>query len=208
MSQLIKVDKDYAAWIKNLSSRFRKMQIKAATKVNREMLIFYWLLGKDIVELQADSKWGSKFFANLSKDLSECLPGQKSFSETNLKYMKYFYQLYSRICPQDVDKLVQEENCPQVVDEIYSIPWGHHRYLIDKCKGNAEKALFYVRKTIENNWSRAVLLNWLSTDLYERQGKAITNFTSQLPIAQGDLAQEITKDPYNFDFLSMTEDQL
>lgn len=126
--------------------------------------------------------------------------------------------MYSKIAPQAVAqtdddenlphvvaKLDSDENNPQLVDELCSIPWGHHRYIIDKCKGNTEKALFYVRKTIDNNWSRAVLLNWLDTDLYERQGKAITNFDKQLPVAQGDLANELTKDPYNFDFLTMTE---
>lgn len=109
------------------------------------------------------------------------------------------------ILPQVVAKLDNDEIGSQIVDELCSIPWGHHRYIIDKCKGNPGKALFYVRKTIENNWSRAVLLNWLDTDLYERQGKAITNFNKQLPVAQGDLANELTKDPYNFDFLTMTE---
>lgn len=184
--------------------RFQSMQIKAATKVNREMLLFYLTLGRDIVELHADSKWGNKFYANLSRDLAEALPNVKSFSETNLKYMKYFYQLYSQISPQLVDENA-EEISPQLVDELCKIPWGHHRYIIDKCKNKPEKAIFYVRKTIENNWSRAVLLNWLGTDLYERQGKAITNFHNQLQAVQGDLAQEITKDPYNFDFLTLLQ---
>jgi predicted nuclease of restriction endonuclease-like (RecB) superfamily len=84
---------------------------------------------------------------------------------------------------------------------IYRIPWGHNRTIIDKCKNNTDKALFYVRKTLENNWSRDVLLNYLDSDLYERQGKAITNFSNTLPEEQSDLAQAITKDPYNFDFL-------
>lgn len=88
---------------------------------------------------------------------------------------------------------------------MFRIPWGHHKYIIDKCGNNSKKALFYIDKVLENNWSRAVLLNWLSTDLYERQGNAITNFSSQLPLPQGDLAQEITKDSYNFDFLTMAE---
>lgn len=205
MSQLIKIDSNYAKWIQDISMRFKSMQIKAATKVNREMLLYYWTLGRDIVQLHADSKWGNKFYANLSKDLAEALPNVKSFSETNLKYMKYFYQLYSQISPQLVDENADEEISPQLVDELCKIPWGHHRYIIDKCKHKPEKAIFYVRKTIENNWSRAVLLNWLGTDLYERQGKAITNFRNQLPAVQGDLAQEITKDPYNFDFLTLTE---
>ena len=205
MSQLIKIDKEYALWVSELSNRFKNMQIKAATKVNQEMLAFYWLLGKEIIEKKADSKWGSKFFSNLSLDLKELLPSQRGFSETNLKYMKRFYQLYSEISPQLVGELSGHEISPQLVDELCAVPWGHHRYIIDKCKGDAGKALFYVQKTVESNWSRAVLLNWLDTDLYERQGKAISNFINQLPSPQGDLAQEITKDPYNFDFLTMRE---
>ncbi len=203
MSQLIKIDKDYAKWIEGLSSRFRNMQIKAATKVNQEMLMFYWSLGKDIVEMNAEGTWGSGLLKNLSLDLKERLPDSKGFSETNLDYMRRFYLLYSK-SPQVVEDNASEIS-PQLVGKLCSIPWGHHRYIMDKCKNDVEKALFYVEKTIENNWSRAVLLNWLSTDLYERQGKAITNFNTRLPEPQGDLAQEITKDPYNFDFLSMRE---
>lgn len=204
MSQLIKIDEEYAQWIQNVGKRFKNMQIKAATRVNQEMLRFYWSLGKDMVEMHAESRWGSKFYNNLSKDLASAMPEQKSFSPTNLKYMTYFYQLYSQISPQTVDE-IETEISPQLVDELCRVPWGHHRYIIDKCKGDVDKAIFYVRKTIENNWSRAVLLNWLDTNLYERQGKAITNFIMQLPEAQGDLANELTKDPYNFDLLTMTE---
>lgn len=99
-------------------------------------------------------------------------------------------------------------NRPQAVDDstiVFRIPWGHNRTIIDKCKNNVDKALFYVRKTLENNWSRDVLVNFLDTDLFERQGKAITNFANTLPSVQGDLAQAITKDPYNFDFLTLRE---
>lgn len=204
MSQLIKVDEEYAQWIQNVGKRFKNMQIKAATRVNQEMLRFYWSLGKDMVEMRVESRWGSKFYNTLSKDLASAMPEQKSFSPTNLKYMTYFYQLYSKVSPQPVDE-TDNEISPQLVDELCRVPWGHHRYIIDKCKGDVDKAIFYVRKTVENNWSRAVLLNWLDTDLYERQGKAITNFTAQLPEAHGDLANELTKDPYNFDFLTMAE---
>lgn len=204
MSQLIKIDEEYAQWIQSVGKRFKNMQIKAATRVNQEMLRFYWSLGKDMVEMHAESRWGSKFYNNLSKDLASAMPEQKSFSPTNLKYMTYFYQLYSQMSPQPVDEM-DSEISPQLVDELCRVPWGHHRYIIDKCKGDVDKAIFYVRKTIENNWSRAVLLNWLDTNLYDRQGKAITNFTMQLPEAHGDLANELTKDPYNFDFLTMTE---
>ena len=105
----------------------------------------------------------------------------------------------------------EKENLPQVVansddyKNIFLIPWGHHKIIIDKYRNDQQKALFYVNKVIENNWSRAVLLNFLDTDLYEREGKAVTNFKHTLPAVQGDLAQAITKDPYNFDFLTLTE---
>ncbi len=201
MSRLIKTDKNYADWIKGLSIQFRNLQIKAATKVNQEMLRFYWLLGKDIVEMKSENQYGSGFMQSLSQDLTEALPGQHSFSPTNLGYMRRFYLLYS----QSVKGSNTDEISPQVGEKLFSIPWGHHKYIIDKCGDDPLKAAFYVNKTLENNWSRAVLLNFLSTNLYERQGKAITNFDKQLPVPQGDLAQEITKDPYNFDFLTLTE---
>ncbi|WP_439423885.1 DUF1016 N-terminal domain-containing protein [Segatella copri] len=94
---------------------------------------------------------------------------------------------------------VNKQNRQQPVDDfkmLFPIPWDHHRRIIDKCKGDMDKALFFVRKTWENNWGRDALLNWLDTDLYERDGKAITNFQSTLPAVQSDLAQQITKDPY------------
>ena len=124
--------------------------------------------------------------------------------------MRYFYELYPEAenYPQVEDELNGHKNYPQVGDDlklIFRIPWGHNKLILDKCKGNTEKALFYVKKTIENNWSRDVLLNFLGTDLFERQGKAITNFTATLPSDQSDLAQAITKDPYNFDFLTLRE---
>lgn len=154
-------------------------------------------IGRDIVQLSKKNGYGSDFYNTVSGDLKDLFPDLKSFSPTNLKYMRYFYELYPNAL-----------NRPQVVDDldneiIFSIPWGYTRYIIDKCKGNLDKALFYVRKTIENNWSRAVLLNFLSTDLYESQVKAISNFSLTLPVEQSDLAQEITKDFYNFDFLTL-----
>lgn len=107
--------------------------------------------------------------------------------------------------------MYSSQNLPQLVgdlteEELFSIPWGHHRLIIDRCSGNICEAVFFIRKTIENNWSRTLLMNFLDTDLYERQGKAISNFKYSLPEPQSDLAQELTKDPYNFDFLSIQED--
>ena len=205
MSELVRLHPEYAEWIRSVGVNFKRCQLKAATKVNEEMLRFYWQLGKEIIALKKNSNLGNRFYEIVSNDLRKELPEVKSFSPTNLKYMQYFYELYSS--PQLVDS-TEYKSCPQVVDSneiIFKIPWGHHRYIIDKCKHDREKALFFVHKTIENNWSRAVLLNFLDTNLYERQGKAISNFEKILPDTQSDLAQEMTKDPYNFDFLTLRQ---
>lgn len=205
MSDLITRDTEYAEWIGSIKERFHSAQIKAATRVNQELLRFYWSLGRDIVAIHAESRWGTGFFKTLSLDMKNALPEQKGFSETNLRYITRFYKLYSSNLPQVGEEIDDTQIPPQVGEELLSIPWGHHKLIIDRCEKAPEKAVFYVRKTYENNWSRAVLLNWLDTDLYERSGKAITNFDKQLPAVQGDLAKQIIKDPYNFDFLSMTE---
>ena len=213
------LDKDYSQWISELSSRYRRSQIKAAVKVNQEMLRFYWELGRDIVEMQAESRWGSGFLKNLSRDLKEINPEATCFSQINLLYMKNYYllyQSYTEIVPQLGEHFTQQvaENfngnvitqqvAEQIKQELFSVPWGHHMLLIDKCKGNPQKALFFVHQTVQNGWSRNMLLNFLDTDLYERQGKALTNFSRILPEESSDLAQELTKDPYDFAFTGIT----
>lgn len=199
---IIKNDPEYLAWMQELSERYRRSQIKAAVSVNREMLLFYWRLGKDIAELHVESRWGSGFFETLSRDLKKEIPDAKGFSANNLRYMKHFYELF----PDGATGGADSEILPQVVGEMFSVPWGHIRTIIDKCHDSCEKAEFYIRKTVENGWSRAVLLNYLDSGLYERQGKAVNNFSSALPAPQGDLAQEITRDPYQFDFLAIRDD--
>ena len=226
MSTLIHIDAEYKQWIQELSKRYRRSQIKASVHVNREMLEYYWQLGRDIVQLQAEQRWGSGFMRSLSQDLKQELPDATGLTRTNLYYCKKFYMLYNQediIIPQVGGKLEPEadsqivpqvfgkskdEILPQVVAEIRTlisaIPWGHHKYIMDKCEGDTKKALFYVRQTVENGWSRAVLLNWLDSNLYERQGKALTNFSVTMPQEMSDLAREITKDPYDFAFAGVT----
>lgn len=195
---LVKLDGEYKKWIKEVSNRFRASQVKAASKVNIEMLKFYYYLGSEIADRQEENHYGTAFYEKVSCDLKKELPDIHSFSVTNLKYMVYFYELYK-----------EDSNCPQTGDNlediIFLIPWGHHKLIMGRCRNNKKKALFFVNKTLENNWSRAVLLNFLDTDLYERQGKAVTNFAQTLPEIQSDLAQAITKDPYNFDFLTLRD---
>lgn len=191
MSKLI-LDKNYTEWVADLSKRYRSSQIKAAVSVNEELLKFYWSLGRDIVERQAENKYGKGFFNMLSRDLKSALPEAKGFSPKNLYYIRRFYLLYSG-------------NFPQVEGNLFKLPWGHHKILIDKYFYQPKTALFYVRKSVENGWSRAVLDHYLDTGLHLRQGKAVSNFSTQLPQPTGELAQELTKDPYIFDFTNLTE---
>jgi len=216
---------DFKQWLVSLKTRIRQSQIKAAIKVNEELLHLYWDLGHDIVVRQMDAEWGSGFFDRLSQELRAEFPEMKGFSGTNLKYCKRFYQFYTedneffhqvggKIRHQLGNELQIIDNKndiirPQVVDEfetslVFQTPWGHHREIITKCK-SVKEALFYIRKTVENGWSRAVLMNFLDADLYHKQGKALNNFDRLLPEVQSDLAKEILKDPYNFDFLTLTE---
>ena len=218
-------DPDFKQWLADLKARIRQSQFRAMIKVNDEMLRLYWDLGHDIVVRQMDAVWGSGFYKNLSKELKDEFPNMQGFSVTNLKYCKYFYQFYSQdaqirqqlvdeIRPQIGSESQMAENKKDIirqqpVDEfrtnpLFLIPWGHHVSIIDKCK-SVHEALFYVQKTIKNGWSRAMLLNFMDVDLYQSQGKAINNFDRLLPDVQSDLAKETLKDPYNFDFLTLTE---
>ena len=216
-------DKDYARWLEELCKRYRRSQIKAAVKVNQEMLRFYWELGRDIVEMKVEQRWGEKVITTLSADLKQAIPGATGFSRINLYYTKRFYSLYSKfisVVPQPGEQLSSNsgiEIVPQpgeqlpaqvaerLASELFMLPWGHHKLLIDKFSADSDKALFYLHQAVENGWSRSVLLNMLGTSLYERQGKALTNFTRTLPPETSDLAQQLTRDPYCFDFLTLRE---
>lgn len=218
------IDRDYTQWVEDLSVRYRQSQVKAAVKVNREMLKYYWELGRDIEEMHVEERWGESVIRNLSADLQRRNPNSTGLSRTNIYYAKKFYLLYSqylKVVPQPVGLLENEkvsqpvmqsqtsDVVPQTVGQLkemlFSIPWGHHRYLMDRYGTEPAKALFYVRKTMEEGWSRDVLLNFMDTGLYEREGKALTNFTRTLPDETSDLAQELTKDPYNFAFTGITK---
>lgn len=209
MSKSITIqDKDYLQWVKELGSRYRRSQIKAAVKVNEEMLRFYWELGRDIVVRNAENKYGCSFYASLSTDLKSEIPSATGLSERNLRYIKNFYLLYNEYFVNLQQVAANFDTCPQFMnkylEELFSIPWGHHMLLIDKCKGNPKKALFFVHQTVQNGWSRNMLLNSINTDYYERRGHALTNFKRTLPEEASDLAQELTKDPYDFAFTGIT----
>ena len=192
---IVITDKDYRDWVKDLTLRYRQSQLRAAVKVNTEKLLFNYLLGRDIVEMHVEERWGESVIMQLSQDLKTEMPGIEGLSKSNIYYCKKFYLLYRQhfeIFQQAVGKLE--------TSAVFRIPWRHHCLIMDKVKNDTDKAMFFVNKTLENGWSSTMLLNWIDTELYEREGKALTNFTSTLPAPDSDLAQEVTKDPYNFAF--------
>lgn len=195
---LEKSNEQYISWILDLKQKIQQSQIKAAIQVNSALIEMYWDLGKEISERNFENSYVSGFFSQLSKDLRTEFPEIKGFSESNLKYCKRFYLFYNQ----------DDENRQQLIDElsdhIFLIPWGHHVTLITKCK-DPKEAHLYIKKTIENGWSRAILLNMISGKLIDTQGKAITNFSKTLPDYESDLIRETLKDPYVFDFINVTE---
>lgn len=221
------MDDEYTQWVVELKQRVKNAQIKAAVRVNRELINLYWSIGQDIVERKIEENFEGNFYRQLSDDLQHTFPEVKGFSERNIYYMRSMYVLFSPLddelpqvvavnksstyqLPQVVALDTNTQNLPQVVEEsvkdvLCQIPWGHIRYIIDK-HTSPQEAFFYVQKTLENGWSRAMLLNMMDTKLYETQGKAINNFSAVLPSPESDYARQITKDPYNFDFLTLGED--
>jgi predicted nuclease of restriction endonuclease-like (RecB) superfamily len=205
------MNEEYKKWIVEVKQKIRSAQMKAAIAVNSALIEFYWDLGKMIAEKQTE--WGSKFLETLSKDLREEFPDIKGLSERNLKYCRMFYQFYCNSLAQQPAGLIGQQLVAQLqpIDNklgqqlVAQIPWGHNILIFTKSK-DVKEALFYVQKTKENNWSRDTLALQIKTDLYARQGKAITNFTNTLPAPNSDLAQQTLKDPYVFDFLQLTED--
>ncbi len=222
-------DEGYVQWMADLKQRFRQSQIKAAVRVNTAMLEFYWSLGRDIVELRAESKWGNGFFNQLSLDLKTAFPNESGFSVTNLKYMKRWYAFYSErvairqrtvdeICHQIDDEKSQQSAAElsitirqRIIDQLEmpelfgQVPWGQHIDIVSRCE-TIEEALFYIQQVVDGGWSRPKLNSYIDKHLYQSQGAALTNFEHTLPATQSQLAKELLKDPYHFHFLSMKEE--
>jgi predicted nuclease of restriction endonuclease-like (RecB) superfamily len=223
MGKLIAIDSEYKEWLSDLKYRIHSCQIKAAVRINGTMLELYWSIGSDIVEKQAENKWGAGVIKHLSNDLRSEFPAVQGFSESNLKYMRQFYRFYSNAAirhqlggeikkseighqagGQTDTNLINAGSTVDFWNLLSAVPWRHHVEIISRCK-SFDEALFYIRKTIENGWSRSMLLHFFEIGLYQAQGKSINNFTKLLPEPQSDLAIEIVKDPYHFDFLALTE---
>lgn len=226
---MLKQDNEqYFRWISDLKQKIQQSQIKAAIQVNSALIEMYWDLGKEISERSFENTYGSGFFKQLSNDLRNEFPEIKGFSESNIKFFKRFYLFYNQEITNRQQlandfKNYSTKNLQQVAGEfksdehqnrqqpanefphkLFLIPWFHHVTIFTKCK-NVTEALFYINKTIENGWSRAVLLNMISGNLYQSQGKAITNFSKTLPDYDSELVKQTLKDPYIFDFLNISE---
>lgn len=186
--------KTYTAFIELIRTKVQHAQLKAALSVNSELIKLYWEIGKDIVEKQKDEGWGAGVIEKIEKDLQKTFPGIQGFSRINIFRMRAFYRAYEKVS-QAVTLL---EKLP-----IIQIPWGHNIVLITKIK-DLEERLWYAEQTIANGLSRSALEDWIKTNVYKRKGKAITNFSHRLPSPQSQLAQETLKDPYNFDFLTLS----
>ena len=187
---------DYHIFMKEIKEKVYRSQIKASISVNRELLSLYWEIAKGIVEKQRNSNWGDKVVERLSEELKDDFPSIKGFSKRNILYMRKWYLYW--------DEIVQQAVAQFELEMLFQIPWGHNREIITKIKDGKE-AIFYVNKTIENNWSRNVLVHQIEAGLYGREGKALSNFKEKLPDTHSDLAIQTLKDPYLFDFLTLTE---
>ena len=178
----------YAELLDSLKSRIRQAQVRATLSVNRELVLLYWHIGRDILQRQIQEGWGARVIDRLAQDLGREFPEMKGVSPRNLKYMRAFAEAWTD------EHIVQEV--------LARITWYHNITLLEKVKDPADR-LWYVQQTIEHGWSRNVLVHQIESGLYQRQGKAITNFDRTLTSPQSDLARSLLKDPYVFDFLSL-----
>jgi predicted nuclease of restriction endonuclease-like (RecB) superfamily len=180
----------YADFLADIKGQIQTAQVRAALSLSREVVQLYWQIGHEVLRRQARYGWGSKVVDWLAADLKAAFPGVAGFSTRNLKYMRAFAEAYAD--PAIVQQLLH--NSP--------LPWGHHVRLLDQVK-DFDRRVWYIRAAHEHGWSRAILEHQIETDLYGRQGKAQSNFSRTLPPPQSGLAQQILKDPYNFDFLTL-----
>ncbi len=227
----VSLDSDYLHWVDEVAARYERARSRAAVRVNYQKLQWNWQMGRDLVLRRAEERWGAGVVEQLSLDLQNRYPGEKGFGSRNLWNMKRWYLFYAEKLhqlgaemggfielPQPQTKITttklhqagaeievrqqgEEQGLP--FPDVFSyVPWRHHVAIIGACE-NLEEALFYLRKTIDGNWSRSMLENSLKANLYKNQGGAITNYAHTLPLSQAELAQEITKENYDFGFLTL-----
>jgi predicted nuclease of restriction endonuclease-like (RecB) superfamily len=208
----------YGPLLAELKSRVRAAQVKAALAVNAHLVWLYWQVGHRIAQQQAKEGWGAGVIPRLAADLHAEFPELKGFSERNVGYMIRFAREYGApailqqpaallpegsatpIVPQAAAQLIASEI---VQPAVAKLPWAHHVTLLDRVRDRATR-IWYMQHAIEHGWSRAVLTVQIETKAHRRMGKAQTNFAQTLPPPQSDLAQQVLKDPYTFDFLTLS----
>ena len=226
----VNIDQEYVQWLGEIKARYRNAQIKASMRVNAEQLRFNWELGRDLALRKAEERWGAGVVEQVSLDLQAAFPESKGFSPTNIWRMKQWYLFYSGAA-EKLAQLGRELQQPKNQQHIKLaqlgrvflegdegrrdamplpaffalVPWRHHVEIIAKSK-SIEEALFYIAHTIIEGWSRSTLMNCIKADYYRTSGEAITNFADQLPSPQSELAQAITKDTYDFGFVTLPKE--
>lgn len=185
-TELVK-DKSYFELLEKIKLDIQQAQLKAALSVTQELTNLYWQIGRYLSEVVSKEKWGAKAIERIAKDLELSFPGVSGFSFRNLKFMRQFAECYAEGVRETAVSL---------------IPWGHNIVLMQKVD-LPKKRFWYAQQAIQNGWSRSVLGMWIESDLYERQGKSVSNFKETLPNFQSDLAEQTLKDPYNFSFLAL-----
>jgi len=229
-------DSNYVEWLSDVKARFHQSQIKASIRVNTAMLEFYWSIGRDLVALRAEERWGAGVVKQFALDMRQAFPNETGFSYTNVKYMKRWYLFYYERVIKDqravdllenkkdhqlgdqietteksqqlADQMEVEEKGQQLADQLEmpevfgKVPWFHHVHIFCHCD-SLDEALFYIKKVIEEGWSRSWLEDQIAANLFKSKGSAITNFDTTLPAPQSEMAKELLKDEYNFEFLTM-----
>ncbi|MCQ6958421.1 PDDEXK nuclease domain-containing protein [Mucilaginibacter aquariorum] len=195
-------EKNYLSFLGKLKNDIEQARLKAVLTVNEQLLELYWKIGNNILIQQNAEGWGTKIIDKLSADLKSSFPDMSGISPRNLKYMRAFADAYPEFVQVPLAQIKNSDAIVQV--PLAQLPWYHHITLLDKVK-NKEERIFYIKQAVQFGWSRNLLVNQIENDLYSRKGKAVTNFSATLPPIQSDLAKEIFKDPYKFDFLNLAE---
>jgi predicted nuclease of restriction endonuclease-like (RecB) superfamily len=189
MESALQSPSGYAELLQELKNRIRGAQVRAALAVNRELVLLYWSIGRDLSHRFDNEGWGTKINERLSHDLQAAFPGVEGFSPRSLRYMRALAEAW----PEEA--IVQQL--------IAKLPWGHNLRVLDRVKGRPTRE-WYLRAALENGWSQNVLVQMISSELHTREGKALTNFQRTLPPPGSDMAEQILRDPYNFDFLTLS----
>ncbi|RRA49256.1 YhcG family protein [Acidipila sp. EB88] len=190
MSELSSLPLGYAALLEQLKARIQNAQVRAALAVNQELVLLYWSIGRDLSQRFEDEGWGTKITERLAKDLQAAFPGVEGFSPRNLRYMRTFAEAWPE---------------PTILQQLIAkLPWGHNLRVLDRVKDRPTRE-WYLRAALENGWSQNILVHMISGQLHEREGKALSNFQRTLPPPGSDMANQLLRDPYNFDFLTLTK---